>query len=67
VEVYRQLKATDVIDGLRELASIRGTPAHIRCDNGPEFIAHAVQGWLETYKNGTLETFHIAFPLTALR
>ncbi len=44
----------DVIDVLRELVLIRGTPAHIRCDNGPEFIAHAVKDWLEASKIGTL-------------
>src|SRR5207247_4059535 len=54
LEVARQFKATDVIDVLRELVLIRGTPAHIRCDNGPEFIAHGVKGWLETSKIGTL-------------
>ena len=43
-----------MIDVLRELVLIRGTPAHIRCDNGPEFIAHAVKGWLETSKIGPL-------------
>jgi transposase InsO family protein len=54
LEVARQFKAADVIDTLRELVAIRGTPGHIRCDNGPEFIAHAVKGWLETSKIGTL-------------
>jgi len=54
LEVDRQFKATDVIDVLRELIAIRGTPAHLRCDNGPEFIAHAVKSWLETSKIGPL-------------
>jgi len=54
LEVSRQFKAADVIDALRDLVLIRGTPAHIRCDNGPEFIAHAVKHWLETSKIGTL-------------
>ena len=54
LEVSRQFKATDVIDVLRDLIAIRGTPAHIRCDNGPEFIAHAVKSWLETSGIGTL-------------
>jgi len=39
---------------LTGLIAIRGTPAHIRCDNGPEFIAHAVKNWLETSKIGPL-------------
>jgi transposase InsO family protein len=54
LEVSRQFKATDVIDVLRELIAIRGVPGHIRCDNGPEFIAEAVKGWLETSKIGPL-------------
>lgn len=54
LEVSRQFKANDVIDVLRELIAIRGTPGHIRCDNGPEFIADAVKGWLEASKIGTL-------------
>ena len=54
LEVARQFKATDVIDVLRELIAIRGTPAHIRCDNGPEFIAHAVKNWVETSRIGPL-------------
>src|SRR6185295_8338192 len=54
LEVSRQFKATDVIDVLRDLITLRGTPAHIRCDNGPEFIAHAVKNWLETSQSGTL-------------
>jgi putative transposase len=54
LEVSRQFKAADVIDVLRELIAIRGTPGHIRCDNGPEFIAQAVQDWLETSGIGTL-------------
>jgi putative transposase len=31
---------------LAELFVTRGPPAHIRSDNGPEFIAKAVQQWL---------------------
>ena len=54
LEVSRQYKANDVVDVLRELIAIRGRPGHIRCDNGPEFIADAVKGWLEASKIGTL-------------
>jgi transposase InsO family protein len=54
LEVDRQFKATGVIDVLRELIALRGTPAHLRCDNGPEFIAHGVGEWLATSKIGAL-------------
>jgi len=54
LEVSRQFKATDVLDVLRELIAIRGVPGHIRCDNGPEFIADAVKHWLATSRIGPL-------------
>jgi putative transposase len=47
VEVRRSFKATDVLDVLSELMLIRGTPRHIRSDNGPEFIARAIRTFLQ--------------------
>jgi putative transposase len=71
LEVRRSFKSSDVIDVLRELFAIRGTPGHIRSDNGPEFIAQAIGGWLSVAKvrtlyiqpgspweNGYTESFH---------
>ncbi len=46
IRVSRKLKALDVIDVLSDLFSLRGVPRHIRSDNGPEFIAKAVQDWI---------------------
>ncbi|RYY08691.1 MAG: IS3 family transposase, partial [Alphaproteobacteria bacterium] len=46
IRVSRKLKALDVIDVLTDLFSLRGVPGHIRSDNGPEFIAKAVQDWI---------------------
>jgi transposase InsO family protein len=46
VEVRRSFKAADVLDVLSELMLIRGVPRHIRSDNGPEFIAQAIQRFL---------------------
>jgi transposase InsO family protein len=46
IRVARKLKAQDVIDVLSDLFSLRGVPGHIRSDNGPEFIAKAVQDWI---------------------
>lgn len=54
LEVGRSFKAVDVLDVLRELFVIRGVPEHIRSDNGPEFIAHAIRGFLDKAEVGTL-------------
>jgi putative transposase len=37
IQVARQMKAVDVIDQLTDLFVCRGTPEHIRSDNGSEF------------------------------
>ena len=44
--VRRKLNSTDVIDVLTDLFILRGIPAFIRSDNGPEFIAEAVRNWI---------------------
>ena len=60
----RKHKPEEIIGNLREaeivLAALaepfvtRGPPAHIRSDNGPEFIANAVQEWLTKFGVKTL-------------
>jgi putative transposase len=40
IRVARKLKAIDVIDVLSALLILRGVPAHIRSDNGLEFVAN---------------------------
>lgn len=50
----RRLKSEDVLSVLAELFVTRGPPAHIRSDNGPEFIAKAVQSWLASVGVQTL-------------
>jgi transposase InsO family protein len=54
LEVRGSFKSQDVIEVLKELILIRGTPRHIRSDNGPEFIAKAVVAWTGGSKIGTL-------------
>jgi transposase InsO family protein len=44
--VARQLRHEDVRAALADLFIARGPPAHIKSDNGAEFIANAVQAWL---------------------
>ena len=46
IRVARKLGAAEVIDVLADLFIARGVPAHIRSDNGPEFAAKAVRGWI---------------------
>lgn len=46
IEVERHLRAKDVVSPLEYLFEVRGEPAFIRGDNGPEFIAEAVRSWL---------------------
>src|SRR5690606_41999517 len=46
IRIDRKLNSTDVIDVLSDLFILRGVPEHIRSDNGPEFIATAVQDWI---------------------
>jgi transposase InsO family protein len=46
IRIDHKLKAIDVIDVLSDLFILRGVPGHIRSDNGPEFVAKAVQGWI---------------------
>jgi putative transposase len=71
LKVDRGITSEDVIDTLAELFAMRGVPRHIRSDNGPEFIAHAIQRWtiqlgIETlyiepgapWENGYAESFH---------
>src|SRR5918998_1840907 len=44
--VARRLTSDDVLALLAELFVEHGVPDHLRSDNGPEFCANAVRGWL---------------------
>jgi putative transposase len=71
IRVSRRLQSIDVIDLLSDLFILRGVPAHIRSDNGPEFVAKAVQEWIgavgaktayitpgSPWENGFIESFN---------
>ena len=45
INVERQLTAEDVLVQLTDLFVRRGTPEHLRSDNGSEFTAEAVREW----------------------
>ena len=46
IRIRRKLNSLDVIDVLTDLFILRGIPAYIRLDNGPEFVAQAVRDWI---------------------
>ena len=43
----RSISSRQVIAILDWLFLVRGVPDHLRSDNGPEFIAYALQQWLK--------------------
>ena len=71
IKVARKLNSHAVIETLADLFVLRGVPAHIRSDNGPEFIAGAVKSWIgavgartayiergSPWENGYVESFN---------
>ena len=46
IKVDKKLNSTKVIDALTGLFILRGSPAFISSDNGPEFIAQVVRDWI---------------------
>jgi putative transposase len=69
--VDRKITNQEVIDLLFHLFIFRGIPEHIRSDNGPEFTARAIRGWLNKlgvktlfiepsspWENGYIESFN---------
>ena len=74
IRVKRKLNSTDVIDTLTDLFILRGIPAYIRSDNGPEFVAQAVTDRIKAvgaktayiepgspWENGYCESFNARF------
>ncbi len=71
IRVSRKLNSVDVVDALTDLFILRGPPAFIRSDNGPEFVAEKVRNWIATvgtktafiepgspWENGYCESFN---------
>lgn len=46
IHVARRIRAEDVIQVVAGLVKERGAPAHLRSDNGPEFIARVLKAWV---------------------
>jgi putative transposase len=49
IHCARSITATDVVQVLQQLFAQRGTPAYVKSDNGPEFIAQQVTTWRGTH------------------
>lgn len=65
------IRAVDAITVIEAAIARYGAPEHLRSDNGPEFIAYAMQEWLKErqiktlyirpgspWENGHIESFH---------
>jgi putative transposase len=55
IVVERSIDADGVVACLEQITAVRGAPAYVRFDNGPEFIAYAVADWCRF--NGTETVF----------
>lgn len=71
VHVAWSIRAVDVITVVEAAMERYGVPEHLRSDNGPEFVAYAIQDWLgdkgvktiyitpgAPWENGHIESFH---------
>ncbi len=74
LEMAWSFSADEVLDVLSAVMGVRGIPNHIRSDNGSEFIAKKMKGWLEKagvetlyiepgapWQNGYAESFNSRF------
>lgn len=71
IHVGWSITARDVIRVVEAAMEQHGVPGHIRSDNGPEFIAYAIEDWMKArqigsiyikpgspWENGRIESFH---------
>ena len=74
IDVAGSIRSERVIEVLARLVAARGAPAFLRSDNGPEFVAQALQDWLRVegiqsatiapgkpWQNGANESFNGKF------
>jgi putative transposase len=74
IRVEKRMNGVDVLETFDELFHERGAPAHIRSDNGAEFISKKFSGWLyeqgvhpvyiepgSPWENGYIESFNGKF------
>jgi len=74
IDVGSGIRAARVVEVLARIASLRGAPRYLRCDNGPEFVSRALLRWMtkegietafidpgKPWQNGTNESFNGRF------
>lgn len=74
IRVAGSMRSAQVIEVLKQLVSVRGAPRHLRSDNGPEFVSHAILKWItdegmrtalndpgKPWQNGADESFNGKF------
>jgi putative transposase len=74
IDTAGSIRSKRVIQVLSRLVSLHGAPLHIRSDNGPEFVSHAILKWIseagidtalidpgKPWQNGTSESFNGRF------
>lgn len=79
IHADRAIRAADVLAVLQDAIAEHGAPQYIRSDNGPEFIANAIQNWLVEnniralyidpgcpWLNGYAESFNSRFRIECL-
>lgn len=47
VEASHSITAAKLVETLDKIGEMRGWPRYVRCDNGPEFVSHALGQWAE--------------------
>jgi len=74
IDVAGSIRSAQVIAVLQRLVALRGTPRHLRSDNGPEFVSRAILQWItdagidtalndpgKPWQNGADESFNGKF------
>ena len=74
VRPERRWSSAKVIEALADVMVMKGVPEHIRSDNGPEFVSHALLKWIvdqgietalidpgKPWQNGATESFNGKF------
>ena len=55
IHIDTTIDSEQVIEVIQQLISQRGAPTHLRMDNGPEMVAHALRDWCRIF--GTITSY----------